>query len=469
MAPWSKGHHGGGGIPIAATATSRRGSNSGLIAPPLGPGLPARISTHAAVSLIVVSFVIGRLTTPGALSHLPGSTLASSSSSAAAATPSSSSSSQAAAALPLPTLPASVRAISSADQRHTQLSAAIARGEVNATDLLPDMQPLGRAWMRESGLLALRPPLPVASSARDGVGGRGPASSSSSSSEQQQQQHDYVVQPFQVLSWQPRIVLFPNFIDATRRARIIELARPRLEHSTLAWRPDEKADPHQKTRTSKGTFLSRHDDPSGTLAWLEEKIAAVTYLPVSYQEAANFLEYGEGAHYASHMDSFDPKDFGPQQSQRLATVLVILDEPEAGGETIFLREGKNGDKRVVTDWSDCSATAGGYRYAPRSGDALLFFSLTPDGQIDPRSLHGGCPVIGAGKKKRVLTKWIHNKPISAGWASSGSSSSSSSSSEEEEEEEDKGKEVEGEVVEEVDEAEADSSQRRRKGASVKRK
>jgi prolyl 4-hydroxylase len=405
MAPWAAGArgHSGGGIPTTTLNSGR------LIVPPLHPGLPARISTHAAIVLIVLGFLLGRMTTPGALTHLPGSRAA------AAVAPSSSSTQAAAAALPLPSLPPSIRALTAADQRHAQLTAAIARGEVDATSLLPDMGPLGRAWMRESGLLALRPPLPQASSA--GSGGAGSGSSSSDSSSSSSSIGSYVVQPFQILSWQPRIVLFPNFIDAERRRHIVELASGRLEHSSLAWRPSEKADPKQSVRTSKGAFLSRHDDPKGALAWLEEKIAAVTYLPVSHGEAFNYLEYEEGAHYASHMDSFDPRDFGPQESQRLATVLVILDEPEAGGETIFLREGAHGDKRQITDWSDCSATAGGYRYAPRAGDALLFFSLSPSGQIDARALHGGCPVIGK-KKKRVLTKWIRTRDASD-WKSFG--------------------------------------------------
>jgi prolyl 4-hydroxylase len=30
---------------------------------------------------------------------------------------------------------------------------------------------------------------------------------------------------------------------------------------------------------------------------------------------------------------------------------------------------------------------------PRVGDALLFYSLTPDGTQDKLSLHAGCPVI----------------------------------------------------------------------------
>ena len=35
---------------------------------------------------------------------------------------------------------------------------------------------------------------------------------------------------------------------------------------------------------------------------------------------------------------------------------------------------------------------------PKKGDALLFFSLKPDGKLDAASMHTGCPVV-----KRV--KW----------------------------------------------------------------
>ncbi len=50
-----------------------------------------------------------------------------------------------------------------------------------------------------------------------------------------------------------------------------------------------------------------------------------------------------------------------------------------------------------------------YKYKPRQGDAVLFYSLTPDLQIDRKALHGGCP-IKAGSKW-VATKWLHDKPL----------------------------------------------------------
>ena len=43
------------------------------------------------------------------------------------------------------------------------------------------------------------------------------------------------------------------------------------------------------------------------------------------------------------------------------------------------------------------------------GDAVLFYSLDADLKINPRALHGGCPVKKG--EKWVATKWIHEKPL----------------------------------------------------------
>ena len=107
-------------------------------------------------------------------------------------------------------------------------------------------------------------------------------------------------------------------------------------------------------------------------------------------QAFNVLKYENMQHYDSHMDSFDPKDFGPQGSQRIATVLVYLSDVVEGGETVFKKEGFDGAERPVTDWRNCDD--GSFKYKPRLGDAVMFWGVYPDGEIDPHSLHGGCPV-----------------------------------------------------------------------------
>ncbi len=78
------------------------------------------------------------------------------------------------------------------------------------------------------------------------------------------------------------------------------------------------------------------------LAWVEEKISAATQLPAENGEAFNVLKYVNGQHYDSHMDSFDPKEYGNQPSQRIATVLIYLTDVEEGGETVFKKEGIGG-------------------------------------------------------------------------------------------------------------------------------
>ena len=47
------------------------------------------------------------------------------------------------------------------------------------------------------------------------------------------------------------------------------------------------------------------------------------------------------------------------------------------------------------------------QYKPRAGDALLFWSIHPNGTFDKHALHGGCPVMKG--EKWVATKWIRDK------------------------------------------------------------
>ena len=43
---------------------------------------------------------------------------------------------------------------------------------------------------------------------------------------------------------------------------------------------------HRDVRTSQGTFVSRDEDKEGVLAWIEDKIAQVTGLPVGHGEVS---------------------------------------------------------------------------------------------------------------------------------------------------------------------------------------
>mmetsp|Transcript_7205 Transcript_7205/g.18607 ORF Transcript_7205/g.18607 Transcript_7205/m.18607 type:complete len:365 (+) Transcript_7205:240-1334(+) len=214
----------------------------------------------------------------------------------------------------------------------------------------------------------------------------------------------YNTMPFQVLSWYPRIVLFPKFLDHDKCDHVVEIGKKKLHGSSLSLRKGETVEGTRDIRTSSGTFLSRGSDPKGVLAEVEDRIAAWTSVPAGHGEPFNLLRYEQGQHYDSHYDVFD-ETYGPQQSQRMATVLVYLSTVEEGGETVFPLEGEDGMQRLRgIDYKSCDM---GFKYKPVKGDAVLFYSLHPNGTIDKHSLHGGCPVHKG--EKWVMTKWIRDK------------------------------------------------------------
>lgn len=209
--------------------------------------------------------------------------------------------------------------------------------------------------------------------------------------------------PFQVLSWKPRAVYFPNFATADQCRRIIEMARPSLRPSTLALRKGDTEGNTKGIRTSDGMFISASEDKSGILDLIESKIARATMIPKTHGESFNILRYEIGQRYNSHYDAFNPAEYGPQKSQRVASFLLYLSDVEEGGETMFPFE--NGIPEDTNyDFQKCV----GLRVKPRRGDGVLFYSVFPNGTIDETSLHGSCPVIRG--QKWVATKWMRDQP-----------------------------------------------------------
>nr|XP_043616920.1 probable prolyl 4-hydroxylase 9 isoform X2 [Erigeron canadensis] len=208
--------------------------------------------------------------------------------------------------------------------------------------------------------------------------------------------------PFQVLSWDPRALYYPGFATDEQCDGIIKMAKVKLAPSTLALRKGETAENTKGIRTSSGMFISSSEDKTGILDQIEKKIERATMIPRGHGEAFNVLRYEIGQRYNSHYDAFNPTEYGPQKSQRIASFLLYLSDVEEGGETMFPFE--NGENTASNyDFKKCI----GLKVKPRKGDGLLFYSLYPNGTIDPTSLHGSCPVIKG--QKWVATKWLRNE------------------------------------------------------------
>jgi len=159
------------------------------------------------------------------------------------------------------------------------------------------------------------------------------------------------------------------------------------------------------------------------------------------------LRYEVGQAYIPHEDYFqisqsqdhnwDPAVGG---SNRFATIFLYLNDVEEGGHTVFPHldaiEKAKLTKSTRDNWDeangkvpskeelqglikDANLTAGSWedkllqkcyytKFAipPRRGDAILFYSQTPMGHLDPASNHGACPVLKG--QKWAANIWVWN-------------------------------------------------------------
>lgn len=201
------------------------------------------------------------------------------------------------------------------------------------------------------------------------------------------------------VSWEPRAFLLHNFLNEEECNHLIELSDPSLEKSTVVDN-ETGGSIASNVRTSKGMFLRRHHDEVVTR--IERRLALVTMLPEDNGEQLQILKYEDGEKYDPHTDYFHDKfNTDPHHGgQRVATVLMYLTTPEDGGETVF----PYADEKVSgPEWSDCALK--GLAVKAVRGNALLFYSLKPDGTEDPKSTHGSCPTLKG--VKYSATRWLH--------------------------------------------------------------
>ncbi|MGC1878663.1 MAG: 2OG-Fe(II) oxygenase [Rhabdochlamydiaceae bacterium] len=189
------------------------------------------------------------------------------------------------------------------------------------------------------------------------------------------------------LSWSPRIFLIENFLTSFECDHIIAKARPELKRSTVVSAVNNDGE-ISDVRTSKGMFFSRNSQDI-ILKSIERRIAELTMLPVENGEGIQVLSYGKGEEYKPHWDYFDSSTEGGafcynRGGQRIATLIMYLENTEEGGETVFPKAN--------------------IKVRPIKGNAVLFYSCTPDGKEDPLTLHGGAPVIKG--EKWIATKWL---------------------------------------------------------------
>ncbi|MBU6465423.1 MAG: 2OG-Fe(II) oxygenase [Burkholderiales bacterium] len=185
----------------------------------------------------------------------------------------------------------------------------------------------------------------------------------------------------------PPLAVFSQLLSADECTALIAAARPRLARS-LTVETHTGGEQVNADRTSEGMFFERGE--SDLVRQIEGRIAALLRWPVDHGEGLQVLRYGPGAEYKPHYDYFDPREAGTaamlrRGGQRLATLVMYLNTPEAGGATAFPALGLN--------------------VAPQRGNAVFFRYDRP--HPNTRSLHGSAPVLAG--EKWIATKWLRER------------------------------------------------------------
>ena len=183
---------------------------------------------------------------------------------------------------------------------------------------------------------------------------------------------------------EPRVVVFGGLLSDDECAGLMALAEGRLARSEIV--DNQTGDSEVNVaRTSEGMFFQRGEAP--LLQRVEQRIAELLRWPLDHGEGLQVLRYGPGAEYRPHHDYFDPAQPGSTKilergGQRVGTLVIYLNTPEAGGATTFPDVG--------------------LEVAPVRGNAV-FFSYDR-AHPSTRTLHGGAPVVTG--EKWVATKWL---------------------------------------------------------------
>ncbi len=184
----------------------------------------------------------------------------------------------------------------------------------------------------------------------------------------------------------PDLIALADLLSADECRELIALSAPRIERSTTV-DPSTGQATVIANRTSQGAYF--HLNETEYIARLDRRIAAVMNWPVENGEGLQIIRYGEGGEYRPHFDYFPPQNAGSERplsqgGQRIATLIMYLNDVAEGGATIFPELGLS--------------------ILPRPGQAVYFSYFNSLGQVDPLTLHGGAPVMKG--EKWIATKWM---------------------------------------------------------------
>lgn len=180
----------------------------------------------------------------------------------------------------------------------------------------------------------------------------------------------------------PPIYVCHDFLSHQECDLLIATAGPLLQRSKTHAVAGSEA---TKGRTSLTCHLAKNTQPCPLLL---KKVQLLTNKPYGHMELPQVARYTDSQRYVEHYDGVDPhtdagRAFCQNGGQRIATVLMYLNDVPGGGSTFFRRIN--------------------FEVRPKKGAAVIFFPGFMDGELDTDALHAGMP---AHDLKYVSQVWI---------------------------------------------------------------
>ena len=188
-----------------------------------------------------------------------------------------------------------------------------------------------------------------------------------------------------LLSPSPIIHAVPGFASRAECHWLIAAAAPRLGRAGVYNNP-VGVDPGRTNQSAPFSFAN------GDLIVevIRHRIANQLRAPLACLEMSQALHYSVGQEFVLHCDFLDPQAMREEiarNGQRVATVIIYLNDGFEGGQTSFPRLGVN--------------------HRGQTGDALIFGNLDAAGRPDPRTQHAGCPPTRG--EKWVFCQWVRDR------------------------------------------------------------
>jgi prolyl 4-hydroxylase len=191
--------------------------------------------------------------------------------------------------------------------------------------------------------------------------------------------------PGRILSASPIVHAIPGFASAAECQWLIAAAAPRLDRAPVYNNPTG-VDPGRTNEFALFNFTNANI----VVEVIRNRIANQLGAPLGCLEMSQVLHYGVGQEFVLHCDFLDPQLLQEEiarNGQRVATVLIYLNQDFEGGETAFPQLGLN--------------------HRGKAGDASVFGNVDAAGSPDPSSQHAGCPPTMG--EKWVFSQWVRNR------------------------------------------------------------